>query len=266
MGPVFPRRAEQDTGYPITAIARSYEIARDITAARSIWASIEALDTRIPADIQYAMMFEVSRKLRHACYWLLKTHDGQFDDDLVVSTREPLLDVLKRLPEVLSKAGQQHLDGMRRQHARMGVPARLAAEVSALTYVADALEIVRLARLHHCDTTTIAEIYFRIGQRLQLEWLRTEIDRLEVDGRWQARARGTLRDNAVRAQRELTSRVRSLTSCTVSEDAIDELLASDAAAFDRVQTLVSQMKEGGGTDFATLTVAIDEFNKLTKAD
>ncbi|MEL6200601.1 MAG: NAD-glutamate dehydrogenase domain-containing protein, partial [Pseudomonadota bacterium] len=65
MGPVFPIRAEQDTGYSINCVAQSYELARDLTGARDLWADIEQLDTRIPTDIQYSMMFEVARKLRH---------------------------------------------------------------------------------------------------------------------------------------------------------------------------------------------------------
>ena len=263
MGPVFPIRAEQDTGYSIGAVARSYEIARDITGAREIWADIERLDTRIPTDIQYSMMFEVARKLRHACYWLLRTFDGSFADDLDDRMQAPLLRLLDNLPKLLSESGQGKLRSLQRQHARMGVPDRLAARVSSLSYIADALEIVRIAEQRDCDTDTIAQVYFALGRRLHLDWLRGAIDDLRVDGRWQARARGTLRDSAVRAQRELTSRVHSLTRCEASADSIDDLLASDRAGFDRLLQLVDQMREHATTDFATLTVAVDEFTKLS---
>ena len=122
---------------------------------------------------------------------------------------------------------------------------------------------MRIAEQRDCDTDTIAQVYFAIGRRLHLDWLRGAIDDLSVDGRWQARARATLRDSAVRAQRELTSRVHSLNRCEASSDSIDDLLESDRAGFDRLLQLVDQMREHASTDFATLTVAVDEFTKLS---
>ena len=64
MGPVFPVRAQDDTGADPAAIARAYSIAREVFAARNIWAQIEALDNKIPAAVQYTAMFQTTRLLR----------------------------------------------------------------------------------------------------------------------------------------------------------------------------------------------------------
>ena len=64
MGPVFPVRAQDDTGADPAAIARAYSIAREVFAARHIWSQIEALDNRIPAAVQYTAMFQMTRLLR----------------------------------------------------------------------------------------------------------------------------------------------------------------------------------------------------------
>jgi glutamate dehydrogenase len=50
MGPVFPVRAQDDTGAEPAAIARAYTIAREVFAVREIWAQIESLDNLSPAD------------------------------------------------------------------------------------------------------------------------------------------------------------------------------------------------------------------------
>ncbi len=47
MGPVFPVRAQDDTGADPAAMARAYSIAREVFAVRNIWAQIEALDNKI---------------------------------------------------------------------------------------------------------------------------------------------------------------------------------------------------------------------------
>ncbi|MEL6870352.1 MAG: NAD-glutamate dehydrogenase [Pseudomonadota bacterium] len=266
MGPAFAIRAADDTGFGVSAIAASYVISRDLTGARQLWADIEKLDTRIPADIQYSMMFEIARKLRHACYWLLRARDGQLDiEHESQAFGKRVLEIFNNLPKFASKKGAHKLRMLQRDQERMGVPSRLAKRVAAIHYVTDVLEIVRLADERKCDTQLIAQVYFGVAERLSFEWLREAIDDLDVDGRWQSRARGTLRDSAIRAQRELAGRVHDLTRCRGGNESIDAMIAKDTHGFERLQTVMQEMRDNNERDFATLTVAVDELNKLAQA-
>ncbi|MEO0576724.1 MAG: NAD-glutamate dehydrogenase [Pseudomonadota bacterium] len=266
MGPSFAIRAADDTGFDVRAIAASYVIARHITGARQLWTDIEKLDTRIPANIQYAMMFEIARKLRHACYWLLKSYDGQLDIERELgSIDDRVLDILTNLPSLASKKVRATLSSLQKEQERMGVPTKLAARVAAMHFVTDALEIVRLADQRNCSTRTIAEVYFGVAERLSFEWLRDAIDQLSVDGRWQSRARGTLRDAAIRAQRDLASQVHALTKCRGGNRSIEALIREDNHGFERMQTVMTEMRDNAERDFATLTVAVDELTKLAQS-
>ena len=57
-----------------------------------------------------------------------------------------------------------------------------------------ALDIVALARSERAPVAEVARAYFELGVALGLDWLHVEIDRLAVDGSWQATARTGLRD------------------------------------------------------------------------
>ena len=265
MGPVFARRAAQDTGYGIDVIARSYVIAREVTGARGIWEGIESLDNRIPADIQYAMLFEISRRLRHACYWLLKADKGELDVEARVSMmKEPVEKLLPNIADYMTRSGRKRFDTIRDQHLRMAVPEKLAIDVASLSSVMQCFEIVDLAARLRCDIDPIARVYFWLGERMQLDWVRERIDRLQVEGLWQARARGTLRANVLQVQRDLTELVHSLNGCTAGEASIDDLFADERIATGRVISLITQMRESQQTDFATLSVAVDELRNLTQ--
>jgi glutamate dehydrogenase len=61
MGPVFPVRAQDDTGADPAAIARAYSIAREVFAAATSGRKSKALDNRIPAAVQYTAMFQTTR-------------------------------------------------------------------------------------------------------------------------------------------------------------------------------------------------------------
>ncbi len=128
MGPAFVKRVQVDTGAKIVTIARAYEVARIICRAMPLLRDIESLDHKIPASAQIAMMFEVSRTLRHACYWLIEQFGNKLD---IVKTVDRLKDgmalVYTRSGTYLSKASRASATTMPRQTwISMGVPEKLA--------------------------------------------------------------------------------------------------------------------------------------------
>lgn len=264
MGPSFAIRAQQETSSSIDQVARSYVVARDVLAARQLWADIERLDTRIPTNIQYSMLFEISRKMRHICYWILRNSDGEIDvDQMIADLGEPVRDTLSTLERYVSGAAGERLEGAVRQHLRMGVPERLAKRVSAIGFVTDLLEIVRAATETDCATDRMAEVYFALGREMPIDWIRRAIDQLPVDGIWQARARGALRDRVVNIQRALAMQVYSVNRCREASRGIEKMLGQFADRYERVMELLTQMRESESTDFATLTVAVNELATLT---
>jgi glutamate dehydrogenase len=122
MGPAFVSRAQDDTGAAPARIARAYSAAREIFDMRAVWARIEALDNRIPPKLQYTMMYETARLLRHATYWLLaqRREDLQVDRavaefrrgarELEAAIDRVLLGAVRNRFEVVRK---EHLDGTR---------------------------------------------------------------------------------------------------------------------------------------------------------
>ena len=85
MGPTFVPRAQEDTGAEPAQIARAYTAAREIFDMRATWTEIEALDTRVPAKLQYSMAFQTSRLLRHVTYWLLAHRKRELHIDAAVA-------------------------------------------------------------------------------------------------------------------------------------------------------------------------------------
>jgi glutamate dehydrogenase len=125
-----------------------------------------------------------------------------------------------------------------------------------------ALDIVALARGERAPVTEVAHAWFELGVALGLDWLHGGIERLSVDGSWQATARTGLRDSAMRAHRELTQQVLR----TGGAKRIGERVARWSAA--RGDTLVAwkrtlaEMRSVGTADFATLTVGVNAVRAL----
>ena len=135
MGPTFVLRVQQDTGADTVTIARSYAVAGEICQASEIWRTIESLDNQIPATLQQTMMFEVSRLLRHACYWLIGHYGQNLDIVAAVAHLKPgMATIYSRVFSVISGTAKDRQKKVINDYRKMGVPEKLARRMAGLLY------------------------------------------------------------------------------------------------------------------------------------
>jgi glutamate dehydrogenase len=264
MGPVFPVRAQDDTGANPAAIARAYTIAREVFAARDIWEDIEALDNRIPAAVQHTAMNQTTRLLRHMSYWLIENLNGDLDIERAVRRYGPsVAKLFGKFGEVLSVTEQARIAAQRTQLVEQHVPEQLAARIASLEALHCALDLVEVATAARIDIGYAAKAYFDLGERIGLTWIKEQIESLAADGHWQAVARGTLRDNLYGLQRKITSAVLK---CKGRDPAarVSQWIMRRAAPVESLKQIVVDLRTGSAPDFATLSVAIQAVRRLAQ--
>jgi glutamate dehydrogenase len=263
MGPAFVPRAQEDTGAQPAQIARAYTAAREIFDMRTTWAEIEALDTKIPAKLQYSMAFQTGRLVRHVTYWLLSQRKkGLQVDAAVAEFRKGVRQLEAEIINVLGGSDRERFEKVRKEHVDSGVPAGLAARIASLPAHNGALDIVEMAAEHKVSVVEAARVYFEIGTRVGLDWLRDQIEQLSVEGTWQAIARTGLRDGAMRIHRRLAERVLSKTDQGAAHARVAAWLAAAGDDLAQWQRTVTEMKASGASDFATLSVGLESVRKL----
>src|SRR5487761_962133 len=264
MGPTFVPRAQEDTGAEPAQIARAYTAAREIFEMRAVWTRIEELDNRVPAKVQYAAAFETSRLLRHATYWLLARRRALKVDTAVAEFRAGVHELQARIGQVLCGSWREQFEAVRAQHIEAGLPPDLAARVASLEAHNASLDIVELASSQRIGVTEAARLYFEAGARTGLDWLRQQIDRLPVEGPWQATARTGLRDAALRLHRRLAERVLSRGGDGTAEERVAAWEESAGKELTHWQRTLADMRAAGAADFATLTVGVESLRKLAE--
>jgi len=263
MGPAFVKRVQADTGADIVTVARAYEVARIICRAGPLLRTIESMDYEIPASAQVAMMFEVSRTLRHTCYWLIE----QFGDSLdIVNAVDRLKDNMARIysrsATYLSRASSKRNADAEEHYISMGVPEKLASRMSDLLLTRPALDMADLAAERKRDVLDAARLYSTFNDTLVLHWLHNRAEDLEVNGRWQAIARSNLRDEFYRLRRKLAFKLLGPRTRKDSNTIASEWLQKNAAAVGRFNGMIDEMMLRDEVDFATLTVAAKELRDL----
>ena len=265
MGPVFAIRVQEDTGANVGDIARAYAIGREITGMRELWADVEALDDRVPTSLQYDMMFETTRLLRHLSYWVLRQLGSDLDIERAVSWLRPgIQELMRDLPELIDGEEVTRYDSALARFAKDGVPPRLARRVASLGAMHAGVDIVEVAHQRRAPIGHAARVYFSLGSALGLDWIRGEIDRLVVDGHWQAVARGTLREDAYALHRRLTEKVLARGRRGDPAARVAAWLEAGGTAVENLARTVGAMRAGGGVDFPTLSVALQSVRRLTE--
>ncbi len=263
MGPAFTRRVQLDTGADVVTVARAYTVARQICRAGQLTRTIESLDYEIPASAQMTMMFEVARTLRHASYWLIEHFENSMDiGKLVERLRDGLTTVYTRTGSVLSRIARERHDKAVANYVGMGVPESLAERMATLLLTRAALDMVDLAVSFDRDTIEVARLYSLLNESLGIYWLHIGAEDLKVSGRWQAAARGNLRDEIYRIRRELAARLLKSSKNGDVSTLVENWLGEREAKVERYKNMLAEMRLRNAVDFASLSVAAQELRDL----
>jgi len=264
MRPVFVFRAAEDSGSSVDQVVRAYTIARDVFDIPSIWRALEAADDRVSPALQYDLMFQTTRMLRRAVHWLLREYPNKPDIGALVTKMRPMAaEVTNRLLDVAASTGRRQLRKEIEQLVEMGLDPELAHKVVALSALSQTLDIIQVADSHELEVTKTAQLYFGLGQGLELNWIRQSIEKLAADGRWQAVARDSLRQNLASQQTAVLNKLLASRGRRSPQRAIVDWLEANKKEIARIRQIVQDMRATEVADFATLSVAIRELERLS---
>jgi glutamate dehydrogenase len=258
----------EKTGYGAAEIARAYAVTRDAFDLRGIWRAIEALDGKVPAALQTQMFLAAGRLVERGVFWFLRSGASPIDVAATAAEFRPGIQALMRgLDGLLSAEREARFRADTEALVRQGVPAELARRVAALEDLASAPDIVRTARQRNFPVERVAQVYFALGARLGLDWLRTAAGAIRTETTWQRTAVEAVMDELFGQQSELTAHVLDSSDGAKAngagaEAAIESWLAARAAALGRADSLIAELRAVASVDLAMLAVANRQLRAL----
>jgi glutamate dehydrogenase len=263
-GMTFAFRLAEETGAVAPQLARAYAVARDVYEMRSFWDAVEALDNRIEAGTQLSMLIEARRLVERAARWVVRADPRAGIDVTAMTDRfAPGAKLLaSALPDVLSGLNLEQFTERRADLEADGVPPELAHRVASMQSLLAVFDIVVDAGLTGSEQPVVTEIYFGIGSRLGLDWLRDRILELPRTDRWQSLARAALRDDLYRLHRSLTREILLSAAEFGAQDPVDDWLERNAAGVQRADSVLADVKASREYDTTTLPVVLRELRTL----
>ncbi|HEY2092016.1 MAG TPA: NAD-glutamate dehydrogenase [Thermoanaerobaculia bacterium] len=255
----------EEMGKPPGDVARAFAIIRESFDLRSIWSAIDALDNKLPAQVQTEMLIAVSSLLERAIVWLLRSDYEKLDIAAYISEFKPRIAALsERLNDVLPTPLLQRLQAREGELAADGIPDELAHRVASLDVMSAALDIVRISRTGRPVDET-AKVYFGLGARFGLDRLRAAGASLTADTPWQKQAIASVIDDLFTFQSVLASRVIAEANGSRDGAAVDAWLAQRNRVVDRIDQMLSDLKTAPAVDLAMLTVASRQLRTLVES-
>ncbi|WP_267224051.1 NAD-glutamate dehydrogenase [Dyella silvae] len=264
MGATFMMRMQEDTGQGPAAIAKAFTAAREIMGARELWAEIEALDSKVAENTQIDAILQIWSLLRHMTRWLLNRPGGTLDINANVDRYQAGVSELRAaLPGALTETGKADFATSHEKWEGLGVSSELALRLARIPELRAMLDIVEVAQQSGQPITKVASVFYELGESLDLEWLRSQIEALPVEGAWHAQARGSLLDELNHQHRALALQVLSLTGASKDVSPVQAWLQRDDATLKYTRNMLAEILTQNA-DYPIASVAVRRLAQLAQ--
>ena len=255
------QRFREQFQFSTPEITRAYLAAREIFDTVEYRRAVQALDNRIPAEMQIRMTIEAGRLIERSTLWLLQNQQRPLGIDNLIERYQGEMETL--MENILSIVTPQHraaIEEMTKLFVDAGVESDLASRCGSMRAFYSGLDIVEVAITSDMDVLEAGRTYFRIGEELQLFWLREQVSSLEGDY-WQRLAAEGLYSDLFRYQRLITAEVVGDPD-TDQEDLLSGWRQKHEAAISRFNRLLLEIKDAPQLNLAMISVAQRELENV----
>ncbi len=254
---VFVPMTREATGMEASDIARAYVATRAAFNLQRRWTAIESLDNKVDSTVQHDMYLVLRALMEHSTLWFLRRRPQPLDCAAVAQLFGAGIDELQRgidtiLPDNLRAEVSAHTGRL----TQKGVPDDLAQFIAAAGPLHAACFIVDAADHTGAPVRETGRLFFAIGRRLGLDWLRTRAGDIAASTHWQRQAAAASIDELYNRQTSLTTRVLD------AGGNIEQWAADNKAVLTRHENLIADLRAQPEFDFAMLTVATRQMNDL----
>jgi glutamate dehydrogenase len=265
MGANFAQRMMEETGSSIAEVAVCYTIARDLFDVETVWNKLEELDNVIPAELQIKLFHQLRRTMRRTTRWFLRHRNKALDIQQTIDFFKPaFVEISNNLQKLLAPGEAEQLAANEQSFIEQGVPADVARYLAQLSTCFSVMDIAQVADAEKNSLLLTAEIYFKLGDRLDLHWFLEQITQQPVANHWQALARASYREELDWQQRALSAVVvRGCGGACDAEAVIGSWITEHEPVLARWRQMLAEFKTTKSHEFAKFSVALRELMLLS---
>ena len=257
-GITFAFRAQEEAGATPEQVTRAFVVCREVFGLADYVREVEALDNVVPTAAQTALYLEFRRLLDRSVRWFLTARPSTLDIGAEIERFSDIVrDLRTQVPSLLRGEEKRRLDRKAAELVKAGVPDELAVRAASLLDWYSLLDIVDIATDTGRDPSDVAPLYYLVSERFGIDAMLSKVTGLPRDDRWDALARGALRDDLYSVLESLTRSVIEVGDAGAEPAAQWEAWEkANKESVQRSKTALSAIRRLDHPNIAALSVAL----------
>jgi len=265
MGITFITRLREETGCLPYEIVMCFLAAREIFKAPKYRQAIFDLPANIPDDLENKMIQELNRLVRRATRWFLRNRRSSIDIEAIINEFKPGIETIyDNLANLLKTTSLGYLHKFSDEMKSFNIDTSLAHNLASMVSMYSSLDIVAAANENKLNILEVARVYYAVGAKLELSWLREEIKKHAICNNWESLARASFRDDIDKLQRELT--INIFDTGLFSQDldmTVNSWYEKNSVILERWDVIINDLKTIAEPGFTMFAILIRELNEIT---
>jgi len=266
-GPLFVHRMRELSNAPQWCIARAFALADDSFGLHGLASRIAALDLKVPASMQNAMIADIATLLRRLGLWFIVQLPASAAIGETVKIYRAGFDAMKgRFSSFVSPLEARLTEARIAEFTRAGVPLDVAEDVAILPLLGAAPEIVLLSETEKVAVDFAAHSYFAMGALIGIDRLRALAGEIAGTDHWDRLALRRIVDDLYMAQRLLTAealqRMRPGSGQRDGAAAVRSWAKLRQADIEQIANFLAELERAGEPSIAKLSLANSQIQKM----
>ncbi len=261
-GITFVSRLVTETGASPADVVRAFRMARDVTGAERRWSAVEALDGVIDPGIQRELMNGADWLVETTSRWYLVQAAGQRLGETVKAERDSFAELSEVIGQIGPDAWREDHEHMARRLIAEGVPEPLARRHAFQPELVHGPDIIAVSHSTGRGVLEVARGFFLLGERLEIDWMESQLEALPAGTRWQRWAQQSMEDDLLAVRRQLCEDTFEGADGMPVDEAVDAYLEARPQALQRLQRFTRSLAMEGVSDLSQLTVAMRQLRSL----
>jgi glutamate dehydrogenase len=267
IGITFISQICQDSGFSLVEVVKNFIIACDSFRIREVWEEIEKLDGKVSSEIQMQMFLSANKLLERSVLWLLRNQTKSDVTATVMRFRKITDELSSVLARVLAKASRESFERKIERYCLNNVDRKLASRIAALDPIASAFDIAEISESSKLDIETISKVYFEVGTRFSLKWLRSRLSKSTIDNYWQKLSAKTIMEDIYSYQMRIAKAVVDSSNedkKLCKTDALTAWIEKMDFLVERFDNFIDDLKTQSNPDLSVFVVALNRLKPLVK--
>ena len=267
VGITFVNQISQNSGFDTVNVVKNLIIAIDSFRLREVWEEIESLDGKVSAHTQSQMFTSASKLLERSILWLIRNQVKGGLSPIVARFRKIADELSSFLPQALAQASRESFERKVVKYCTKDVDRKLASRIAGMDAVASAFDIAEISEASKFNLETIAKIYFAVGTRFSLKWLRSKVSNLNVDSNWQKLSSKTILEDLYSYQMKIAKQIVEF-SCNEKDicevNSVNNWINTVGFLVERFDNFIADVKSHPNPDLSVFIVALNRLKPLVK--